>query len=1537
MSNHPDSLKVKTFRDGVSQDKRLLPALKPDFVAADERTSEDLLHFAQQLASELRYFDENNQANGDWSSFFAGDVQNIVDFLQHPERFAEYNAAGQLKQPHQVLFLTFLRLLRHPQQQFRELTQRHLDYLYKRVLRLTEKAETADRVHATFELAQGETEHRLPQGTLLNAGQDSEGVDLHYATDDEIIVNRAQVAAIKTLHVAEQYIDLRTIHLRGDRNDEAFEQMLRWALGQPQQGNPLASLTGTAGEPAADINSLKALYERIKDQSETELSEADKTTILTQLFFVTVEDFLYCLRIHSREMDARLAGASDQPPGEEEWTQVYQRVERAYRKKINWERRQTLKQAHQDPDLDDQAGFAQMLTLALGHPNPGDSLVEMANGDDPVATLFATDGEQPVKGSSEAQYIKEQFYMSLEDFLKIRQTWKTNVNNRSALDWEEVYRLLEKAQTRKHNFTYPPIGRTETRQVYATTVAEAKLGQATKPQRFKTFQSTADNITTLPDIAQPQAPGLAVSSPVLHLGEGKRTISVTLACQSGTLDRTTLIELTGSNSNPFEVYLSNAEQWLKVPQSAVSFQVGDFILEQPMQEYDSTRLSLICTAKNGFNNNDAGHYLIFDDGLIYRIDTILSSNTAKLSTAGFIPGDGSFKKYASLRFTGSSVQISNPAVVDEGTAITTANNDSFDSSHVGQHIHLADSRTYLIEKVVHARRVKVRLWGQVTRSSTNRIYSDIVFLKRPTILPEIVINQISLAANTSTVFDLQDNGTVLIPDNGQILRISDANGSKSAKVVMIGRVPLAKVTEGKVHQYHAAAVYSNSLQFRVTLNPELPAIQSPQAETVEKNLNTTDPILKIQLKPVPNDSDDKTEVSIYQRLKTIRLSKVRLQVAVENVQEIQLRNDDSVFSPKTPFLPFGYTPKAGSGLYFSHSEISLKKLDSLTLNLQWMGLPESFNSHYLSYSQTGIINDPFNNTDFQANLRLFNNRTWTEIKTSKSLFAEQNGKLQSANHIYYKDFDITGYNIDTTLVDADINDPFEQNRYFKLELENPDFGHDLYPLVMNKVALATSNSIRSLTVYPPYTPQIKTIALDYTASAEVDLTKPSSKQQDCRLIQLHPFGYVDFQDAEGFVNSDYLLPHHQIQSAVFIGIRDVQPAQDLRLLFQLIPGSANVELARPNIRWSYLDADRWLDFSNTQLLADSTHGLLDSGIVRLNLPMVNTDQNHLLPGDLYWLCASVTNNAAAIPDMLDIKTQAVLAIFQDQDNAADHLSRPLQAESITDLVSRDPAIQAVGQPYSSFDGKMRESSLSFYTRVSERLRHKGRAVTNWDYERLTLERFPQLYKVKCLSQASQSGRASAASVTVVTVPDIANTAPFYPLEPKVPLYLLEEIAAYLRQQCSPFVRLTVKNPRYEQIKYRIGIRFHPQFEKGYYLQQLNEALKRFLSPWAYEEQADIPFGSSIHSSAVIHFLETRPYVDYVSNLKLIEQLAIKDQSMEHTYYTINESNLAQVRQPDAILVSAPEHIIDLISGEYYDEEEFEGIGYMIIGIDFFVS
>ena len=380
-------------------------------------------------------------------------------------------------------------------------------------------------------------------------------------------------------------------------------------------------------------------------------------------------------------------------------------------------------------------------------------------------------------------------------------------------------------------------------------------------------------------------------------------------------------------------------------------------------------------------------------------------------------------------------------------------------------------------------------------------------------------------------------------------------------------------------------------------------------------------------------------------------------------------------------------------------------------------------------------------------------------------------------------------------------------------------------------------------------------------------------------------------------------------------------------------------LLPPQIHWSYLSDNNWREFQETEILADSTNGLVDAGIIRFSIPGTATTEHQLLPSGLHWLKATVTENSTAIPDTLDIKTQAVRATFINQGNAAEHFSKPLAANSIQGFVTRDPAIKIVQQPYTSYGGKPREDHRAFTMRVSERLRHKQRGITAWDYERLVLEHFPQIYKVKCITAAVGSDHPSVGRVTVVVIPDISNTAPFFPLEPKAPLYLLKEIEAYLQKYTSPFVQIVVKNPRYERIKYRVGIRFRPGYEQGFYLNQLNEDIKRFLSPWAYEEQADITFGSSIHSSALIYFIENRPYIDYVSNLKLIEHIGINagSQGQTDTHYRVNESNLAQVQYPDAILVSAPEHIIDLIRTENYDEEDFEGIGYMIVGIDFIVS
>ncbi len=1378
-------------------------ALDPDYVSVEERTAGDLLKFAGEYAKYLRFFDETNRPCGDWSGLFGfndAELKEIAAFVEDPEAFQDdEKRLRRFSSPHLVLFLAFLKLLRHPQNQFNDLTRRHLDFYYKDVLKLKEKPATPDKVHVIFELSKGVDEHLVNKGTLLSAGKDSEGIDLCYATDEDIVVNRAQVASLKSVYVKKMYMGLRDIHNQYDKNDEGFEKTLRWAVGRPNRGDELPAWPdgGEQGAPV-DIEYLKKLYLDVKDIDTESIDQEIKSYILLQLCFADLEDFRYCMGIHIREMDSHKGKPGAATPSESEWDHVYERIEKAYRKNINRKRREALRKEREDPKHGDDkdAAFKSMIEFALGDPNPGDPLPAMPR--DTLEDLLKDIDDETV-----AQYVKETLCMSAEDFRKIME-----IKDSGEPDWEELYRLMVKAQVKKRKLIYPPIGREEVQNVYATSAFETEHGE---PKRFKTF-------TGIPETDAPPATGFAVASPILLLREGERTITLTLACKEGTFNREILENILGKNISPFEISLSSGDKWIKLDSPEIN--VGDFIIEDAIETYAKKELSLVPTSKS-----------------------------------------------SSLLCT--------------------------------------------------------------VRKST---------IKRG------------------------DKDKYIVSTDGTTYKITDIIESEDEQQVKLESVGKAQ----KIDAIKKCGIYPNSLQFRLTIDKAAPAISPAEAGGSSHDIDTSYPILKIVLRNFPKDGSRKESISHYEQFKRIILEKINIRVDVNDLQDLQLRNDGSVLSPKSPFEPFGSAPKPGSGFYIGNSEICGKRLDSLSFKIDWMGLPKDFKEHYKAYSVFGLVEPPIQNTSFNAQLKLLINRSREEIESPKPLF---NSKLENLVSLDYTGFDKPGYDIDLSLIETD--DPLEMPRYFKLELASPDFQHDAYPIVLNEVALAKAKpeetrndkekKIHSLTVYPAYTPKIKAISLDYTSCAEIDLYDEKAVEKNKtgadKLFQLHPFGYVDILDTpfereptpgrsgrEGTENGYCLMPQYDQEGYLYIGLSDLRPPQNISIPFQPVVGSGDPGLKNPEIKWSYLSENFWKDFQNTEVLSDGTNGLLDAGIIRLMVPEKANDSNTLMPGDMRWLRAAVQENGAAVPDTLDIKTQAVCATFKDQGNAPDHLMMPLASDTIKGPEERDPAIKAIRQPYSSFKGKMREAGRVFYTRVSERLRHKQRALTAWDYERIVLENFPSIYNVKCLNgieqnQIDQESNASSADVTVVVIPDIADTAPFFPLEPKAPLYLLKEIEDYLKACTSPFIRLTVKNPRYERIKYRVGIRLKQGYDQGYYLRQLNEEIKEFLSPWAYRKHAEISFGSSIHSSTVIHFIETREYVDYAANLKLIEQVAIDEggKDSEEPSYHVSVSSLAQVKHPDAILVSSSEHIIDLITREMYEEEDFEGIGYMIIEIDFEIS
>ncbi len=96
-----------------------------------------------------------------------------------------------------------------------------------------------------------------------------------------------------------------------------------------------------------------------------------------------------------------------------------------------------------------------------------------------------------------------------------------------------------------------------------------------------------------------------------------------------------------------------------------------------------------------------------------------------------------------------------------------------------------------------------------------------------------------------------------------------------------------------------------------------------------------------------------------------------------------------------------------------------------------------------------------------------------------------------------------------------------------------------------------------------------------------------------------------------------------------------------------------------------------------------------------------------------------------------------------------------------------------------------------------------------------------------------------------------------------------ELAEALKKVTSPFVRLWVKNPRYEKVNFCLRVKLMPGKDEVYYKEKLRQDIREFLAPWAIGEFSKLTFGQPINRSDIIRFLESRDYIDYIIDLRMI--------------------------------------------------------------------
>lgn len=643
------------------------------------------------------------------------------------------------------------------------------------------------------------------------------------------------------------------------------------------------------------------------------------------------------------------------------------------------------------------------------------------------------------------------------------------------------------------------------------------------------------------------------------------------------------------------------------------------------------------------------------------------------------------------------------------------------------------------------------------------------------------------------------------------------------------------------------------------------------------NFDTDLPLLLVLLR------HDVKRHYVYTDFEGATLDRIDLEMSVEGMKTLQTSNDFGRVDLSKPFQPFGASPVKNSSLVVGSKEIFQKHLDRVSIDIQWQTAPAI-------YPPDGSVPG--------ATIDLLQAGAW---------MASGNAPVAIGNGSDYVNFVLHDV-VNSTMLDMPDFAPDEaygvssRHGFLRLKL-NDGFGQDDYQRAL--IAFLRKDQVDGKAApdpgpHPPQGPVAASLILNYTANTTLELkSADATKLQKCagKFFHIAPFGTAERHPyLSGGVPVSLLPPFGfarggaplASEAECYIGIAGLAPPQNLSLLFQVADGTAN-PLARkpvPRIDWSYLAGDQWAPFPENAVV-DATGGLLNSGIVRFAVPRDATADNRLLPADQYWIRAAVHEASDAVCRLRLVVAQAMEAVFVDQGNVPEFSSTPLPPGTVTQLATPDAAVKGILQPYPSFGGRGAERMPDFYRRVSERLRHKDRAIELWDYERLVLEAFPQIYKVKCLNhtQYEPAGSEDAGPcsgdiyrelapghVTLIALSGLRGQAQRDPLKPYTSLGLLGDIQAYLTKRCSGFAQLHVRNPQFEEVWVAFTLKLRNGCDEAYYTVQLQQAITHFLSPWAFDGTGSPSFGGKIYKSALIHFVEGQACVDYVTDFQLFQDL-----------------------------------------------------------------
>ncbi len=669
-------------------------------------------------------------------------------------------------------------------------------------------------------------------------------------------------------------------------------------------------------------------------------------------------------------------------------------------------------------------------------------------------------------------------------------------------------------------------------------------------------------------------------------------------------------------------------------------------------------------------------------------------------------------------------------------------------------------------------------------------------------------------------------------------------------------------------------------------------------------------------------------VSFFERY---RVESIDISVQVAGLKTLAAFSDDGLVATDQTFLPFGIQPDDGATFVAGAPEMARKSVTHVGISLDWTDLPDQpggLSTHYESYGRGVEAPKP------QLSVDYLSGDGWKAVKGGPAAMLESDPITDVVTPGWRYHGAVTGHTQPAHGVVKAKEFASRQTiraGIVRLRLSGTagGFHANRYPLALVDAMRPRLNPLRQRVLPPkPFVPKIGRFSLSYTATDTIEVAAPDSARTGDSIVQVGPFGQVEVFP-QRMLRPICLFPERFGFGQLFIQLTGAHVTGPTVLCFEMAQsGHLRVVPASNPVTWHYLSPLGWQRLPGTAISSDTTAGLMRSGLVSIDLPEDAARHSPEMPVGGVWIAAIAQGQRLDdFPQLERVKVNGVWASARDTNFAPG-----ASASRVWTFNPARPDIAGISEIVTPAAIHPPETEQAFVTRVGERLKHRGRAVTPWDIERLVLEAFPEVWMANCLPHTRRTTpmpQPGYATLVVARRALVHGTNGSF--EPSLfDVATLSRIKAFVTKIGSNNAQLEVVNPSFERLQVRAKLDFEPERENGAMAQQLKKDLAAYLSVWTADETLG-RFGWSLNIRALQAHILAQPYVRALSEFSVLH-LAGDDAAVYRLADTARGAGaVLRATRPWALPLSTRDHVLTVETDLQQEPAAPTGISRLTVG------